>query len=79
MKLTPKQGNLLFAVIMVGFMTFIITGLNSFITQGYSLNLFLWLRNWLGAYVVALPIMIVFSPKVRTWINTRVKSEIQGE
>ncbi len=74
LKLTPKQGNLLFAVIMVGFMTFIITGLNTFMAQGYSLNPFVWLKNWLSAYLVALPIMIVFSPKVRAWINARVKS-----
>ena len=74
MKLTPKQGHLLFAVIMVGFMTFIITGLNTFMAQGYSLNPFVWLKNWLSAYLVALPIMIVFSPKVRAWINARVKS-----
>lgn len=65
MKLTPKQGNLLFATIMVGAMTFI--------ALGYSLNLFMWLKNWLSAYVVAFPIMIVFSPKVRAWINARVK------
>lgn len=74
MKLTPKQGHLLFAVIMVGFMTFIITGLNTFMAQGYSLKPFVWFKNWLSAYLVALPIMVVFSPKVSAWINARVNS-----
>ena len=73
MALTHRQGNILFAVIMVGTMTLVVTGLNTFVSTGFEIHPFLWLKNWLLAYAVALPVMIVFSPKVRAWVNGRVK------
>lgn len=73
MTLTQKQGHLLFAVVMVGCMTFVITGLNTFISLGFVLVPLAWLKNWLSAYAVALPVMIVLSPKVRAWVNQHVK------
>ncbi|MGE5672158.1 MAG: DUF2798 domain-containing protein, partial [Fibrobacterota bacterium] len=44
---------------MVGIMTFIITGVNTFIGGGYAFNVAAWMRNWGSAYIVALPIMMI--------------------
>ena len=60
MTLSPKQGYLLFAIIMVGTMTLVVTGLNTFVSTGFEFHPLIWLKNWLLVYAVALPVMIVF-------------------
>lgn len=74
MKFTPKQGNLIFAILMVGIMTFVITGINTFVGAGHTLQIFTWLKNWGTAYVIALPIMIILSPRIRSWIQSHIQN-----
>ncbi|HAJ79962.1 MAG TPA: DUF2798 domain-containing protein [Fibrobacteres bacterium] len=73
MKFSPKGANILFAVIMVGTMTFIITGVNTFVNAGFSIRLSAWIHNWIFAYVVALPIMMLLSPPLRKIIAKYTK------
>ena len=65
MKFSPKQAHVVFAVIMVGTMTFIMTGVTSFVNFQFTLQLARWMHNWLLAYAVALPIMMLLSPPLR--------------
>jgi hypothetical protein len=69
MKLSPKGANAVFAVIMVGTMTLIITGVNTFVNAGFALHFSKWMHNWIAAYVVALPIMMVLSPPLRKFLG----------
>jgi hypothetical protein len=50
MKLTPKQGHVVFAIIMVGTMTFIMTGVTSFVNSDFTVHMLKWMRNWMLAY-----------------------------
>jgi hypothetical protein len=68
MKLSQKQAHVLFAVIMVGTMTFIMTGVTSFIDSGFTLMFSKWMHNWILAYAVALPIMMLLSSPLRKFI-----------
>jgi len=68
---SQKQANVLFATIMVGTMTFIMTGVNSFINSGYTVIVSAWLHNWIVAYLVALPIMMTLSPPLRRFFAKR--------
>jgi hypothetical protein len=75
MNLSPKASHILFAVIMVGIMTFIITGVNTFIGGGYAFNVAAWMRNWGSAYIVALPIMMILSPPLRKFLAKHTKPD----
>jgi hypothetical protein len=75
MKLSPKQGQFAFAVVMVGTMTFLMTGVMSFVNADFTLRVATWLRSWLLAYATALPIMLVLSPPIRRVIWTRVEED----
>jgi hypothetical protein len=68
MKLTQKKAQALFAVVMVGTMTFIMTGMTTFVNTGFTLAPAQWMRSWLVAYAVALPIMMLLSPPLRRLI-----------
>jgi hypothetical protein len=74
MKLSPKGANALFAVIMVGMMTFIITGVNTFVNSGFVIRISAWMHNWIASYVIALPIMMTLSPPVRKLLARYTKS-----
>lgn len=74
MRLSSKGANVLFAVIMVGTMTFIITGVNTFVNAGFVVRFSVWMHNWLFAYVVALPIMMMLSPPLRRFLGKRTKN-----
>jgi len=74
MKFSPKGANVLFAVIMVGTMTFIITGVNTFVNGGFRVHLSVWVHNWIFAYVVALPIMMLLSPPLRRFLGKHTKN-----
>jgi len=63
--MTQKQAHILFAVIMVGGMTFIVTGISTFINNAFTVSTFKWMRSWAVAYAIALPIMLLFSPPLR--------------
>lgn len=76
MKLTPKQAHVLFAVIMVGIMTFIMTGVTSFINSGFVFHFSKWMHNWFIAYGVALPIMMTLSPPLRKFIGKHTKQPV---
>ena len=65
MKISQKQAHVLFAVIMVGTLTFILTGATSFINSNCTLQLSKWIHNWIMAYIIALPTMMVLSPPLR--------------
>lgn len=69
MKFSPKASNILFAVIMVGTMTFIITGVNTFVNAGFVIRISAWMHNWIAAYIVALPIMMVLSPPLKKYLG----------
>lgn len=73
MKFSAKQANLLFAIIMVGTMTFIITGVNAFVNGGFVIHVSTWMHNWIFAYVVALPIMMILSPPLRKFLGKNTK------
>lgn len=69
MTLTPKQAHVLFAIVMVGTMTFIMTGVTSYVNSGFTLYFSKWMRTWCMAYAVALPIMMLLSPPLRNFIG----------
>lgn len=74
MILSSKGANASFAVIMVGTMTFIITGVNTFVNAGFVVHISSWMHNWIVAYAIALPIMMVLSPPVRMFLAKHTKS-----
>jgi len=74
MTFSPKQAHVLFAIIMVGFMTLIMTGVNSFINAGFTVILAVWMHNWIVAYIVALPIMMALSPPLRKFLGKHTKN-----
>ena len=78
MNLSPKAAHVLFAVIMVGTMTCIITGVNTFVNGGFRVHWALWMHNWLFAYVVALPIMMVLSPPLRKFLGKHTSTPKTG-
>lgn len=64
--LTPEQANKLFvpivALTMSGFMSLVMTAANLGVGDGFA---GLWLRQWLLAFIVALPIAYVVVPAIR--------------
>jgi hypothetical protein len=76
MKLTPKQAHVVFTIIMVGTMTFIMTGVTSYVNPGFTLHFSKWMHNWLIAYGVALPIMMLLSPPLRKFIGKHTKQPV---
>ncbi len=73
MKLTPTQAHIVFAILMVGTMTFIMTGVTSFVNSGFTFHFVKWMQNWILAYAVALPIMMLLSPPLRKFIGKFTK------
>ena len=63
MTLTQKQALLLFPIVMVGMMTFILTGLTGVINGTFSLSH--WMHSWGSAYGIALPTMLLLSPPLK--------------
>ena len=67
--LSQKQGHVLFSIIMVGTLTFIMTGVTTFVNSGFMLHFAKWMHNWIMAYVVALPCMMLLQPPLRKFIG----------
>jgi len=54
------------ALLLTGFMTFIVSGTISFINLGLVNNIVeIWLHAWVLAYIIAFPTLLLVSPFVQ--------------
>lgn len=69
MKLNPRQGHYLFVILMCICMSGTISLAMLFLNVGFDLSLggFInkWLKNWVIAFFVAVPVALVVVPTVR--------------
>ncbi|MGL5011954.1 MAG: DUF2798 domain-containing protein [Paracoccaceae bacterium] len=64
--LPQRFANPLFALLLSGFMSCIISGLSTFRALGFVDGVIgLWLMNWLTSWAVAFPIVLIIAPIVR--------------
>ncbi|MBK0400835.1 DUF2798 domain-containing protein [Limibaculum sp. M0105] len=66
---------LLFALILSGVMSFLVTGIATLSTQGLVADFHvIWLGTWLRAWPVAFPAAFVFAPIVRRLVARLVRA-----
>lgn len=69
MNLTQKQSHFVFALIMVGTLTLIMSGVTTFVNSHFVFYFGKWMHNWIMAYAVALPCMLLLSPPIRKMLG----------
>jgi Protein of unknown function (DUF2798) len=63
--LSKRSAPYLFALLLSGFMTFIVSGIATFVAVGpIPAFLALWGRSWITAWAIAFPALIVIRPLV---------------
>ncbi len=70
MKFHKKYFQLVFSLVlgfmMSGIMSFLVGGLN----QGFNHTLLVrWPKDWLQGFVLVVPLMLILSPRVRSWLE----------
>lgn len=61
-----RYANLVFALLLSGIMSFIVSGLSTFRAAGWTPEAWmLWLGNWVTSWAIAFPIVVVVAPLVR--------------
>jgi hypothetical protein len=65
-----KYGPALFALLLSGWMSLLVSGLSVARTAGLTPAFpRLWLAAWVTAWVVAFPIVLVSAPRVQRWVG----------
>ncbi|VXC47930.1 conserved hypothetical protein [Pseudomonas sp. 8AS] len=71
-----KYSPLLFALILSGLMSLLVSGLSTFRATGPSPGFVsLWLGAWLTAWLLALPLVLLISPLTRRVVEWLVRSD----
>ena len=71
-----RYSPLLFALILSGVMTLLVSGLSTFRAVGLVQNLVqLWLGAWLTSWCVAFPLVLVIAPLTRQLVERLVRAE----
>lgn len=71
-----RYAPILFAIIMSGTMSFLVSGFATFRALGVVPNFWsLWVSAWLPSWLVACPILLLLSPFVRGIVSRLVRSD----
>lgn len=70
----PKLAPIVFAFMLSGTMSFFVSGLSTLRAVGLGGEVVvLWMTNWAMSWAIAFPLVVVFAPRVRRFVerNTR--------
>ncbi len=70
----PPLAPVLFGLILSGVMSFFVSGISTARSADAMADLpALWATNWLVSWVVAVPLVLIFAPRVRQFIERHTR------